>query len=94
MSREGSTGDTPDPVQSGIYRGWPIAAVTFTALGAVLGTAQFAFGVFILPLEEDVFRQQFDASFWRLMAGLGTESFDEAWAGLQQPDVDTVQLTV
>lgn len=36
-----------------MYRGWPIAAVTFVALGAVLGTAQFAFGVFILPLEEE-----------------------------------------
>ncbi len=38
---------------TGIYRGWPIAAVTFAALGAVLGTAQFAFGVFIIPLEEE-----------------------------------------
>lgn len=37
---------------TGIYRGWPIAAVTFLSLGAVLGTAQFAFGVFILPLED------------------------------------------
>lgn len=40
------------PVRTGIYRGWPIAAVTFLSLGAVLGTAQFAFGVFIIPLEE------------------------------------------
>lgn len=47
--------DTSDPsdVRGGIYRGWPIAAVTFASLGAVLGTAQFAFGVFIIPLEEE-----------------------------------------
>lgn len=35
----------------GIYRGWPIAGVSFLSLGVVLGTAQFAFGVFILPLQ-------------------------------------------
>lgn len=47
--------DSPDhPTgRGGIYRGWPIAAVTFVALGAVLGTAQFAFSVFIIPLEEE-----------------------------------------
>jgi MFS family permease len=39
--------------RGGVYRGWPIAAVTFVALGAVLGTSQFAFGVFIIPLEEE-----------------------------------------
>ncbi|MDA1296381.1 MAG: MFS transporter [Chloroflexi bacterium] len=43
----------PEIPGGGIYRGWPIAAVTFVALGAVLGTAQFAFGAFILPLEEE-----------------------------------------
>ncbi|NKB71067.1 MAG: MFS transporter [Candidatus Latescibacteria bacterium] len=36
----------------GIYRGWYIAFVSALSLGAVLGTAQFAFSLFILPLEE------------------------------------------
>ena len=36
----------------GIYRGWYIAAVSALSIGAVLGTAQFAFSLFILPLEE------------------------------------------
>lgn len=35
----------------GIYRGWYIAAVSALSIGAVLGTAQFAFSLFILPLE-------------------------------------------
>lgn len=36
----------------GIYRGWYIAGVSALTIGAVLGTAQFAFSLFILPLEE------------------------------------------
>lgn len=36
----------------GTYRGWYIAAVSALSIGAVLGTAQFAFSLFILPLEE------------------------------------------
>ena len=36
----------------GIYRGWYIAGVSALSIGAVLGTAQFAFSLFILPLEE------------------------------------------
>jgi len=38
---------------AGIYRGWYIAAVSALSIGAVLGTAQFAFSLFILPLEEE-----------------------------------------
>ena len=38
--------------KKGIYRGWYIAAVSALSIGAVLGTAQFAFSLFILPLEE------------------------------------------
>lgn len=37
----------------GIYRGWYIAGVSALSIGAVLGTAQFAFSLFILPLEEE-----------------------------------------
>jgi sugar phosphate permease len=37
----------------GIYRGWYIALVSALSIGAVLGTAQFAFSLFILPLEEE-----------------------------------------
>jgi sugar phosphate permease len=37
----------------GIYRGWYIAGVSAISIGAVLGTAQFAFSLFILPLEEE-----------------------------------------
>lgn len=37
----------------GIYRGWYIAGVSGLSIGAVLGTAQFAFSLFILPLEEE-----------------------------------------
>jgi MFS family permease len=37
----------------GIYRGWAIAGVCALSIGAVLGTAQFAFSLFILPLEEE-----------------------------------------
>ena len=37
---------------NGIYRGWYIAGVSALSIGAVLGTAQFAFSLFILPLEE------------------------------------------
>jgi len=40
------------PPSEGIYRGWYIAGVSAITIGAVLGTAQFAFGLFILPLEE------------------------------------------
>ena len=36
----------------GIYRGWFIASVTALTIGAVLGTAQYTFSLFILPLEE------------------------------------------
>lgn len=36
----------------GVYRGWYIAAVSALSIGAVLGTAQFTFSLFILPLEE------------------------------------------
>mgnify|MGYP001823310271 CR=1 FL=1 len=36
----------------GVYRGWLIAGVSALSIGAVLGTAQFAFSLFILPLEE------------------------------------------
>ena len=36
----------------GIYRGWYIAAVSALSIGAVLSTAEFAFSLFILPLEE------------------------------------------
>jgi sugar phosphate permease len=38
---------------SGVYLGWPIAGTTFLALGVSIGAAQFAFGVFIIPLEEE-----------------------------------------
>lgn len=38
---------------SGIYRGWHVIGVSALSIGAVLGTAQFAFGLFILPLEEE-----------------------------------------
>jgi MFS family permease len=46
---------TDDPTldrTQGIYRGWYIAAVSALSIGAVLGTAQYAFSLFILPLEE------------------------------------------
>jgi len=48
---------TPDKSRSldttkGIYRGWLIASVSALSIGAVLGTAQYTFGLFILPLEE------------------------------------------
>ena len=36
----------------GVYRGWFIAGVSALSIGAVLGTAQFTFSLFILPLEE------------------------------------------
>jgi MFS family permease len=41
------------PTRPGIYRGWYIAGVSALSIGAVLGTAQFAFSLFILPLEEE-----------------------------------------
>lgn len=41
------------PTSPGIYRGWYIAGVSALSIGAVLGTAQFAFSLFILPLEEE-----------------------------------------
>lgn len=47
----------------------------------------------ILPISEAEFRREFDASFWRMMVGLGTPRFDEAWAGLAREDVDSVALT-
>jgi sugar phosphate permease len=43
----------PLEVAKGIYRGWYIAGVSALSIGAVLGTAQFAFSLFILPLEEE-----------------------------------------
>lgn len=39
-------------VEKGIYRGWYIAGVSGISIGAVLGATQFAFSLFILPLEE------------------------------------------
>ena len=47
----------------------------------------------ILQVTEEQFRQEFDSSFWRMMAGLGTSRFDESWAGLENDDVDSVALT-
>jgi MFS family permease len=44
---------TPIEPLKGIYRGWYIAAVSALSIGAVLGTAQFAFSLFILPLEAE-----------------------------------------
>lgn len=43
---------TAQETTKGIYRGWYIAAVSALSIGAVLGTAQFTFSLFILPLEE------------------------------------------
>lgn len=43
---------TAQQTAKGIYRGWYIAAVSALSIGAVLGTAQFTFSLFILPLEE------------------------------------------
>jgi len=43
---------SPLGTMKGIYRGWYIAAVSALSIGAVLGTAQFTFSLFILPLEE------------------------------------------
>jgi MFS family permease len=37
----------------GIYRGWKIAGTVFLTLGATIGAGQFAFGVFIIPLEDE-----------------------------------------
>ena len=49
----------------GIYRGWPIAGVMFLSLGASIGAAQFAFGIFIIPLEKEFgwSRTQINVSF-------------------------------
>ncbi|MBT5828648.1 MAG: MFS transporter, partial [Candidatus Latescibacteria bacterium] len=57
MNTNTSPHTTPEasPTQEaakGIYRGWYIAGVSAISIGAVLGTAQFAFSLFILPLEE------------------------------------------
>ena len=47
------SGAAPAPAAlRGIYRGWHVIGVSALSIGAVLGTAQFAFGLFILPLEE------------------------------------------
>ena len=45
--------DAPPALDDGIYRGWYIAIVSALSIGAVLGSAQFAFSLFILPLEEE-----------------------------------------
>lgn len=46
--------ETPaTPRNSGIYRGWYIAAVSALSIGAVLGTVQFTFSLFIIPLEDE-----------------------------------------
>lgn len=47
----------------------------------------------VLPIPEEAFRREFDASFWRMMVGLGTTRFDDAWAGLQNVDVESAALT-
>ena len=54
ISESGTTSAerTPAPGR-GIYRGWQVVTVSALSIGAVLGTAQFAFGLFILPLEEE-----------------------------------------
>jgi sugar phosphate permease len=69
--------DDEAPRRSGIYRGWPIAGVTFLSLAAVLGTAQFAFGVFIIPLEEEFgwSRTQINASLTLGVLGSLTAPF-------------------
>jgi sugar phosphate permease len=50
-----TTPETPPSQETGkgIYRGWYIAGVSALSIGAGLGTAQFAFSLFILPLEEE-----------------------------------------
>ncbi|MDA1258421.1 MAG: MFS transporter [Chloroflexi bacterium] len=40
-------------VRTGIYRGWPIAGVAFLSTGLAVGMAQYAFGAFVEPLEEE-----------------------------------------
>ena len=44
---------TSQETAKGIYRGWYIAGVSGLSIGAVLGTVQFAFSLFILPLEDE-----------------------------------------
>lgn len=47
------TVEPSDPTGKGIYRGWYVAGVCALSIGAVLGTTQFAFSLFILPLEAE-----------------------------------------
>lgn len=37
----------------GIYRGWIVVAVSFLSIGGSIGFAQYGFGLFIVPLEEE-----------------------------------------
>lgn len=37
----------------GIYRGWIVAAVSFLSIGGSIGFAQYGFGLFIVPLQEE-----------------------------------------
>ncbi len=49
----GTAGPAGRPARSGIYRGYPIALVAFLSSGLSIGMAQYAFGVFIEPLEDE-----------------------------------------
>ena len=45
--------DPRSPNRGGIYHGWPIAVVSFLAIAGAIGFGQYAFGLFIVPLEQD-----------------------------------------
>ncbi|MBV46870.1 MAG: hypothetical protein CL900_06635, partial [Dehalococcoidia bacterium] len=37
----------------GIYKGWVVVAVSFLSIGGSIGFAQYGFGLFIVPLQEE-----------------------------------------
>ena len=45
--------DARSPNRGGIYHGWPIAVVSFLAIAGAIGFGQYAFGLFIVPLEQE-----------------------------------------
>ena len=45
--------DVPPQSRGDIYHGWPIAVVSFLAIAGSIGFGQYAFGLFIVPLEQE-----------------------------------------
>ena len=53
MNKPNYRGDVGTQRSRGIYHGWIITAVSFLSISGSIGFTQYAFGLFIVPLEKE-----------------------------------------